>query len=74
MIFIPGFGTVSLAEVEVGVESGHSGFSDKTRTGSSPEPSDSNYFTLNMFNMHLGCPVGGNVVVVNAKSNGQTQP
>jgi hypothetical protein len=74
MIFIPGFGTVSLAEVEVGVESGHSGFSDKTRAGSSPEPSDSNYFTLSMFNMHLGCPTGGSVVVVSAKSNGQTQP
>jgi hypothetical protein len=74
MIFIPGFGTVSLAEVEVGINSGHGGFSDKTRAGSPPESSDSNYFTLNMFNMRLGCPTGGSVNGPTANANGTNGP
>jgi hypothetical protein len=74
MIFIPGFGTVSLGEVEVGINSGPGGFSDKTRTGSSQEPSGSNYFTLNMFNMHLGCSTGGTVSGPTANANGQHGP
>jgi hypothetical protein len=74
IIFIPDFGTVSLAEVEVGIEPSHDGFSDKTRGGSPLEPSDSNYFTLNMLNMHLGCIGGGNVVAGSATSNGHTRP
>src|SRR6266446_8453717 len=59
IIFIPDFGTVSLAEVEVGIQPSHDGFSDKARGGSPQEPRDSNYFTLNMLNMHLGCIGGG---------------
>ena len=74
IIFIPDFVTVSLAEVEVGIEPSHDGFSDKTRGGSPLEPSDSNYFTLNMLNMHLGCIGGGNVVAGSATSNGHTRP
>ena len=74
IIFIPDFGTVSLAEVEVGIEPSHDGFSDKTRSGSPLEPSDSNYFTLNMLNMHLGCIGGGTVVAGSVTSNGHTRP
>ena len=72
MIFIPGFGTVSLGEIEVGVEAGSGGFSEKMRAGASP--SNSNYFTLHMLSMHLGCPVGGNTKAGSAKSNGNTSP
>jgi hypothetical protein len=66
LIFIPDFGTVSLAEVEVGIEPSHD--------GSSQKPNVSNYFTLNMLNMHLGCIGGGNVVVTSSTSNGHTHP
>jgi hypothetical protein len=74
IIFIPDFGTVSLAEVEVGIEPGYDGSSDKSGGGSPQEPSDSNYFTLNMLHMHLGCIGGGKVIVGSAKSNGETRP
>jgi hypothetical protein len=74
VIFIPDFGTVSLAEVEVGVESGYDGFSDKRHGGSSSETGNSNYFTLNMLNMHLGCLGGGDVTAGSSKSNGTTNP
>jgi hypothetical protein len=74
IIFIPDFGTVSLAEVEVGIEPSHDGFSEKMRGGSAPQPSDSNYFTLNMLNMHLGCIGGGNVTAGSVTSNGNTKP
>ena len=74
IIFIPDFGTVSLAEVEVGTQPHHDGFSDKTRGGSPQEPSDSNYFTLNMLNMHLGCIGGGTVKAGTVTANGTTRP
>jgi hypothetical protein len=74
IIFIPDFGTMSLAEVEVGIEPSHDGFFDKSRAGSPVEPSDSNYFTLNMLNMHLGCIGGGTVVAGSVTSNGTTRP
>jgi hypothetical protein len=74
IIFIPDFGTVSLAEVEVGIEPNHDGFSDKARGGSPQEPGDSNYFTLNMLNMHLGCIGGGTVKAGSVTSNGTTRP
>src|SRR6267154_1891082 len=38
MIFVPDFGTVALAEVEVGIGVADGGFSDKSRDGSSSEP------------------------------------
>ncbi len=73
MIFIPDFGTVSLAEVEVGIEAGHDGSSEPT--GNAPQgPSYSNYFTLDMLNMHLGCIGGGAVKAASATSNGNTRP
>jgi hypothetical protein len=74
IIFIPDFGTVSLAEVEVGIGPSHDGFSDDTRAGSPQGPSDSNYFTLNMVDMHLGCIGGGALLVGSATANGHTKP
>ena|SRR5271166_1624380 len=74
IIFIPDFGTVALAEVEVGIDRGHDGFAEKTRAGSTPEPSDSNYFTLNMLNMELGCIGGGSVAGPSASANGHNGP
>jgi hypothetical protein len=72
VIFIPDFGTVSLAEVVVGTGDDGSSHSAGSRSGSSP--SDSNYFTLNMLNMHLGCVGGGTVLVGSATANGNTRP
>jgi hypothetical protein len=74
MIFIPNFGTVSLAELEVGVGPGHGDFAEKSRDGSRTETSDSNYFTLNMLSMNLGCPVGGKAKGGGVSSNGTTAP
>jgi hypothetical protein len=74
VIFIPDFGTVSLAEVEVGTEASHDTFFEKSQNISANETPDSNYFTLNMMNMHLGCIGGGTVVVAQSKSNGTTRP
>jgi len=74
IIFIPDFGTVSVAEIEVGVEPGYDGFSAKPRGGSHGKPADSNYFTLNMLNMQLGCVGTGNVKAGGTKTNGQTYP
>jgi hypothetical protein len=74
IIFIPDFGTVSLAEVEVGTNPSDDGFSQNTGSGSLSESSNSNYFTLKMLNMHLGCIGGGTVVVGTALANGRTKP
>lgn len=68
VIVIPDFGTVSLAELEVGIEASHGGF------GSSSDSGDSNYFALSMLNMQMGCIGGGNIVAVKTKSNGNTHP
>jgi hypothetical protein len=72
-IFIRDFGTVYLAELEVGISQGHSDFRHRKGDPSSG-PGDSNYFTLNMLDMRLGCPSVGNTSSPSAKSNGQTQP
>jgi|SRR5580704_15470469 hypothetical protein len=74
VIFIPDFGTVSLAEVEVGLEPGYGGFSDVPQAGSPPETKDSNYFALSMLNMRLGCVGTGSLVVATTKTNGQSYP
>ncbi len=74
MIFIPNFGTVSLAEVEVGIAPYDGGFHDKSGNGSSSDANPSNYFTLNMLDMHLGCPVGATTQAGMATANGRTQP
>jgi hypothetical protein len=70
MIFIPDFGTVALAEVEVGIGGGDDGFSSESR----PEPNDGSYFTLHMLNMRLGCPLVGTSQAATATVNGQTRP
>jgi hypothetical protein len=74
LIFIPNFGTVALAEVEVGVSPGHGGSSENMPDGSSAEPIDSNYFTLNMMKTHLGCPTAGPLNGPVVYANGQKGP
>ena len=73
LIFIPDFGTVSLAEVEVGTEPACDGFTD-TRGGSPVKPADGTYFALDMVNMHMGCIAGGKLAAGRVKANGQTNP
>jgi len=74
MIFIPDFGTVSVAEVEVGIEAAEGGFAEETRDGASSELSYSNYFTLHMLNMRLGCPLAGTTQAGTVTANGKTNP
>lgn len=74
MIFIPDFGTVSLAEVEVGIGAGDGGFSGNPRDGSSSEAGDGSYFTLHMLNMRLGCPLVGTTTAASSTVNGKTNP
>jgi hypothetical protein len=74
MIFIPDFGTISLAEVEVGIEAVEDGFPHNSGTGSSSEPDGASYFTLHMLNMRLGCPIVGTAQAGTAALNGQTKP
>jgi hypothetical protein len=76
-IFIPNFGTVALAEVEVGIQNEPSNFRHRKddRPPRQPmEPSGSNYFTLDMLKMHLGCPVQMGNTGPTVKSNGQNGP
>lgn len=73
-IFIRDFGTVYLAELEVGVNHGHSDFAHRKEDPTGPQPTDSNYFTLNMLSIQLGCPAGGNPSGPKVSGNGQTQP
>lgn len=74
MIFIPNFGTLSLAEIEVGIGPYDGGFHGKSQDGSPSEPGGSSYFTLNMLDMHLGCPVGATTKAGTATANGMTRP
>jgi hypothetical protein len=62
---IPGFGVVSLATVEVGV---------KVSAENGGPPEESNYFTLNMFEMRLGCIGEGQVTALTVAANGHTRP
>lgn len=73
-IFIRDFGTVYLAELEVGINDGHSDFPHWKGDASRPQGSDSNYFTLNMLDIHLGCPAGGGTRGPVVSGNGQTKP
>ena len=73
-IFVRDFGTVYLGELEVGVSNGHSDFPHRRGDGARTQPSDSHYFTLNMLNMRLGCPVTGDPQGPGATGNGQTKP
>jgi|HubBroStandDraft_4_1064222.scaffolds.fasta_scaffold122253_2 hypothetical protein len=72
-IFIRDFGSVYLAELEVGINQGHSAFRHRRDNGPS-EPHNSNYFTLNMLDMRLGCPAAGGTSGASATSNGNTYP
>jgi len=72
-IYIRDFGTVYLAELEVGVNSGHSEFRHRKGDATS-EPGDSNYFTLNMLDIRLGCPATGSSSGATVSGNGQTSP
>ncbi len=74
IIFIPDFGTVSLAEVEVGIDAGYHDFPDRRRAGAAAEQGDSNYFTLRMLNMRLGCIGGGTVTGASVTANGSGSP
>jgi hypothetical protein len=74
LIFIPNFGTVALAELEVGINSGRSDFPHAGGNAPRSQPSDSNYFTLNMFDMHLGCPLGGKTKGPIVNANGGNDP
>jgi hypothetical protein len=60
---IPGFGFASIAEVEVGTE-----------MHDSDPKNDSNYFTLKMVDMKLGCIGHGDVTAGAVTSNGKTRP
>lgn len=62
MLVIPHFGTVSLAEVEVGAEP------------MTDSPKGSNYFTLKMLKMKLGCIGHGSVTAGTTTANGHTRP
>jgi hypothetical protein len=71
-IFIPNFGTVALAEIEVGVRPAHGSIFGKPQKGSSPTSNNGNYFTLHMFDMKLGCPVGGSGKGPGVTANGNS--
>lgn len=73
-IFIRDFGTVYLAELEVGVKNAHSNFRHRVSDGTRPQDSDSHYFTLNMMDIKLGCPATGSAKGPGVTGNGQTQP
>jgi hypothetical protein len=66
VLSIPGFGLASIAEVEVGTES------DEEHPNN--EKYDSNYFTLKMVNMQLGCIGHGTAVAGALTINGKTKP
>jgi hypothetical protein len=81
VLFIPDFGAVSLAEVEVGIEPPGDSASKQGRHGREASASSnngkrqpSNYFALKMLNMELGCVGTGNVTAASTKSNGNTYP
>jgi hypothetical protein len=73
-IFIRDFGTVYLAELEVGVNNGHSDFRHRESDPPQPQSSDSNYFTLKMLGVRLGCPGTGGSGGSGVSGNGQTVP
>jgi hypothetical protein len=80
LMVIPEFGTVALADLEVGMEPPSDSFMDKhhhtlpSSNGDSGHDESSNYFRLHMLDMHLGCIGGGTVTAATAKTNGMTRP
>jgi hypothetical protein len=69
VIFIPNFGRLALGELEVGMERLTGNGFGRGQSGSAPQ--FSHYFTLNMLEMKLGCPVGGSGKGPGVTSNGQ---
>jgi hypothetical protein len=72
LVFIEDYGTVALAEVEVGIHKASHSFARRRDDKEPASISDSNYFTLNMMAIHLGC---GSTGVLNgpvANSNGNS--
>jgi hypothetical protein len=74
VIFVPDFGTFALAEVEVGMHNGGSNVASWRNDATQSQPSCSTYFKLDMFEMHLGCGVGGNGKGSGVSGNGNTEP
>ncbi len=72
--FIQDFGTVYLAELEIGVNNGHSELLHLQGDASHSKPSDSNYFKLEMLGIQLGCPAAGDPGGAGVSGNGQTYP
>ncbi|MGA2005599.1 MAG: hypothetical protein ABSG70_19625 [Terriglobales bacterium] len=73
-IFIRDFGTIYLAELEVGINNGHSESLQLQGNASPSKPSDSNYFTLKMLGVRLGCPGSGGSGGSGVSGNGQSFP
>jgi hypothetical protein len=73
-IFVQDFGTVHLGELEVGINDDHSNFRHRQGDAPGEYPGSSNYFTLNMVNIRLGCPGGGNASAASVRGNGQSYP
>lgn len=73
IIYIPDFGAVSLAGVEIGCQRTNHRFLNAP-DGSGSESDESTYFTLRMLNMKLGCIGGGAIQVGQSKTNGNTRP
>jgi hypothetical protein len=64
VIVIPNFGTITLAEVTVT----HSGFDKKTGKYKKTK------VDLKMLDLHLGCPIHGNLGIGNGTGNGTSDP
>ncbi len=68
LVFIEDFGTVSLAELEVGIHKASHSFAN--RDGGQESASESNYFKLNMLAIRLGCGTSGSTNGPEAVANG----
>ena len=72
VIFIPNFGTLALAELEVGIGTPHINDLSNMQEESSDDSGNSNYFTLHMLDLKLGCPVGGSGKGPGVTTNGSS--
>jgi len=73
-IFIRDFGTVYLAELEVGIKNGHSNLPYLKGEASQTQSTSGNYFTLRMLGVRLGCPGSGQSTGTFVSGNGNTKP
>ena len=72
LLIIPDFGTVALAEIEVGVELDDN--PESRRSTDTRYSQLNNYFRTTMLKMQLGCIGHGTVSAGSTKSNGLTRP